>query len=119
VIKLSKQQKYILRKKGSISVLVGTKVWAVKGSEVTVSCTATGKYPTDITWRRGDGYEVTKYFEDDVGIVNGNLKIRESDRFNEGTYVCKARSKGGTSSAIFTLAIFGKYCLPTSLKLLA
>lgn len=106
IIKVSTQPKYILKQKGSLSVLVGTKVWAVKGSEITVSCTATGKFPAKITWTRDD-YEITTYFEDDVGIVNGNLKIRGTDRFNEGTYVCEAKSEGGTATAIFALAILG------------
>ncbi|XP_048583436.1 hemicentin-2 isoform X2 [Nematostella vectensis] len=107
---LSKKKEYLLKKTSRISVLVGSSVWSVKGSEITVKCRTPDEDKAMIQWfTEGGFYEIKRFqrYEDDVGIDDeGNLHIRSVGRFNEGTYQCKAtRLAGASSTAAFTLKI--------------
>ena len=112
VIVVSEQKKFVLKKVGRLSVDVGSTVWAVRGTEIIVSCRASSPSgtPTKIQWLRyGGEYPVTERFQGGVAARDGTLTIRSLTRFNEGTYTCRASNKAGSTTALFTAKIFSKY----------
>lgn len=106
---VSEQKKFVQKTVGKVSVDVGCSVWAVKGTEISVSCKASSPTgaPVKILWLRY-GWPVTERFRGDVAARGGVLTIRKLGRFNEGTYTCRASSSGGQSEALFTAKIIGE-----------
>lgn len=111
VIVVSEQKKFVVKKVGRLSVDVGSTVWAVRGTEIAVSCRASSPsgIPTKIEWLRSYGAPVTERFRGGVGAREGTLTIRKLGRFNEGTYTCRASNKAGYTTALFTAKIISKY----------
>ena len=107
---VSEQKKFVQKTVGKVSVDVGCSVWAVKGTEITVSCRASSPTgaPVRILWLR-NGWPVTERFRADVAARDGVLTIRKLGRFNEGTYTCRASSNTGESEALFTAKIIGEW----------
>ena len=119
---LSEQKKFVLRVPGKLLVDVGCTVYAVKGAQITVSCRANSTNgATKIEWFK-DGFPVKERFEANVAARLGSLTIRVLNRFNEGTYTCKASSSEGVTEALFTakiageLRIFQRFILPRKLN---
>ena len=109
MIVVSEQKKFVLKTPGKLSVDVGCSVWAVRGTEITVSCRASspdGTAPT-IEWLRY-GYLVTDRYQGDVAARDGSLRIRRLGRFNEGTFTCRASNDAGETDALFTAKIIGE-----------
>ncbi|KAL9986930.1 hypothetical protein ACROYT_G001147 [Oculina patagonica] len=115
-IVVSEQKKIVHKTVSKVSVDVGSTVWAVKGTEITVSCRASSPSgtPVRIQWFRY-GYPVTERFLGDVAAREGALRIRKLGRFNEGTYTCRASNQAGDTEALFTAKIIESN-LPTILK---
>lgn len=87
---------------------VGCTVYAVKGAQITVSCRANSTNgATKIEWFK-DGFPIGERFEANVAARLGSLTIRALNRFNEGTYTCKASSNEGVTEALFTAKIAGE-----------
>ena len=105
---LSEQKKFVLRVPGKLSVDVGCTVYAIKGAQITVSCRANSTNgATKIEWLK-DGFPIGERFEANVAARLGLLTIRVLNRFNEGTYTCKASSNEGVTEALFTAKIAGE-----------
>lgn len=97
-----------LRTPGQLSVDVCSTVYAVTGSDISVTCRASstsGK--PKIEWFRY-GYPVTNRYSADVAAFDGVLRIRRVSRFNEGSYTCKASNEEGKSEEYFTLKRLSK-----------
>lgn len=92
-----------LRTPSQLSVDVCSTVYAVTGSDISVTCRASstsGK--PKIEWFKY-GYPVTNRYSADVAAIDGVLRIRRVSRFNEGSYTCKASNEEGKSEEYFTL----------------
>ena len=111
MIVVSEQKKFVVKKVGKLSVDVGSTVWAVRGTEIAVSCRASSSsgLSTEIEWFRSYGGPVTERFRGGVAAREGTLTIRNLGRFNEGTYKCRASNKAGSTTALFTAKIISKY----------
>lgn len=69
----------------------------------------TGKKPITLSWWNTEyDYELDKWFEDDVAAVDNKLIIQKVNRYNEGTYTCKAVNAEGKDEAVFKLKIICK-----------
>ena len=110
VIVVSEQKKFVVKNVGKLSVDVGSTVWAVRGTDITVSCRASSPsgLTTEIEWFRSYGDPVTERFRGGVAATDGTLTIRNLGRFNEGTYTCRASNKAGSMTALFTAKIISK-----------
>ena len=108
VIVESEIKKFVVKKVSKVSVDVGSTVWAVRGTEITVSCRASSNFDSPkIEWL-GRRLLITDRFRGGVAAIYGTLKIRRLTRFNEDTYTCKASNDAGETKALFTAKIIGK-----------
>lgn len=104
----SEKKKFVVKKVSKVSVDVGSTVWAVKGTEITVSCRASSEFGNHkIEWLRYRAV-VTERFRGDVAAIDGTLRIRRLTRFNEGTFTCRASNDAGETKALFTAKIIGE-----------
>ena len=110
-IMVSEQRKFVVRKVSKLSVDVGSTVYAVKGTEITVSCKVSANDPIKVEWLRF-GLPVIPRFQGGVAAVNGVLTIRRLSRFNEGSYTCRASNENGEAEEIFSAKILGKLSNP-------
>lgn len=109
VIVESEVKKFVFKKVSKVSVDVGSTVWAVRGTEITVSCRASSNFDTPkILWYR-NGVVMTDRFRGSVAAIDGILRIRRLTRFNEDTYTCKASNTAGERRALFTAKLFGMW----------
>ena len=110
-IVLSEQKRFVLKTPGKLSVDVGSTVYAVRGTDITVSCKASASPDygeIKIEWLM-HGTPVTDRFRGDVAAIDGALRIRRVGLFNEGTYTCRASNDAGATEALFTVKRVSEY----------
>ena len=85
---------------------VGSKIDALKGATITITCEVKGVPKPKVSWTK-DGQNISP----DERVVlgpNGTLIIRESTLDDSGDYTCTARSRTGQSSNTSPVAVLGK-----------
>lgn len=85
---------------------VGSKIDALKGATITITCEVKGVPKPNVSWTR-DGQSISP----DERVVlgsNGTLIIRDSSLEDSGNYTCTATSRAGQSSSTSPLAVSGK-----------
>jgi len=85
---------------------VGSKIDALKGAIITITCEVKGVPKPNVSWTR-DGQSISP----DERVVlgsDGTLIIRDSSLEDSGNYTCTATSRIGQSSSTSPLAVSGE-----------
>ena len=85
---------------------VGSKIDALKGAAITITCEVKGVPKPKVSWTK-DGQNISPDERVAVGS-NGTLIIRDSTLDDSGNYMCTARSRTGQSSSTSPVAVLGK-----------
>lgn len=96
---------------GPVVTVLETFITVVEGSEVTLSCTATGQPTPFVTWLR-DGEEVptnsTPHLSSMGGEGWGSLTISPVRSEDGGVWECVGTNVAGSNQESITLSVLGK-----------
>ena len=88
-----------------------TSITAVQGSEVTLSCTATGQPTPLVTWLRNDEEvpgDSTPRLTAEGGEGEGSLIISPVREEDEGVWGCLGTNIAGSNQQSITLSVLGE-----------
>lgn len=83
-----------------LTATIGTSIQALPGTQISLSCPATGVPPPAISWRKENETLLQSGTELILGAVNYE---------NEGRYTCVATNIAGSAEASSDLAVEGAY----------